>query len=157
MPNFKKVRRSKKKERSRCRGFKSHRGHIFKMIKRMLKKIGILKDKDKSKTKFKIRKLKGVAHSAISLDYRDPLKEGFVIKYLPPKIEANLLTHKITPNLKGDDIEKHFKLVFKWFPEVLEKEGIPIKIIEEAKIIVEPGSRPVCVIKAEGRIYSSED
>jgi len=101
---------------------------------------------------FKIRKLKGIANNAIEIDWRDPLKSGLLIPY---EIEANLLTRKIKPDPKGDDIEKHFNIVFKWFEEVLEKENIPKEIIDEAKIIAKPGAKQKCIIKTKGKTYSS--
>ena len=117
-------------------------------IQKILKKLGFLKPK------MNLKKLKGIANNAVEVDWRNPFHFDFISA--PFTVKVDLITGKITPNMKGDDVEKSYKIVTKWFHEVLKKEGIPIEIIDEAKIIVESKKNPVCIIKAKGREYSSK-
>ena len=123
-------------------------------IQKVLKKLGFFKSKDKSKTSFKLKKLQGIANNAVEVDWRNPFHNHFISA--PFTIKVDLINGKITPAMKGDDVEKSYKIVTRWFHEVLKKEEIPIGIIDEAIIVIEPKKKPRCIIKAEGKIYSSK-
>ena len=66
----------------------------------------------------------------------------------------DLLTGTITPDMKGDDVEKYYKGISKWFHEVLPKVGIPIDVIDKAIIVITPDGKE-CIIQAQGREFRS--
>ena len=100
----------------------------------------------------KLKKLQGIANNAINVDdWYCP----FEMITPPFNIEVDLLKSKLIPDMKGDDVEKFYKGISKWFHEVLEKEGIPIEVIEKAVIQIGPNKKPKCIIKAKGKTYSN--
>jgi hypothetical protein len=101
----------------------------------------------------KLKKLQGIANNAVNVgDWCYP----FVFITPPYEIEVDLLKGKLNPDMKGDDVEKFYKGISKWFHEVLAKEEISINTIEKAVIQIKPNARPKCVILAKGKTYSSE-
>ena len=105
----------------------------------------------------KLIRLRSVANNAIrdsiwTSEYHGPIPTyHFGIKH---DFTVDLLTGKLTPDMKGDDIEEYYQAMSKWFHRALEKEGIPLEIIEEAVIYITPNGRK-CVIKANGRTFES--
>ncbi|MFX0028534.1 MAG: hypothetical protein ACFE8B_04960 [Candidatus Hermodarchaeota archaeon] len=73
-----------------------------------------------------------------------------------PEIEIiiDLKLGTIKPDLKGDDVERYYRSIIKWFHEVLPKEGIPIEVIESAILKINPKGK-YCDIEAQGRKFSS--
>ena len=43
--------------------------------------------------------------------------------------------------MKGDDVEKYYQAMSKWFHQVLPKEGIPLKAIESATVTINPNGK----------------
>ena len=81
---------------------------------------------------------------------RDPFDH-----YTPEiEIEVNLITGKITPDMEGDDVEKFYTSISKWFREVLPKEGISINVIEKAIIQLSPQGK-AAIIQAQGREFKA--
>lgn len=70
------------------------------------------------------------------------------------EIEVDLLTGKLTPDMEGDDVEKFYTSISKWFREVLLKEGIPIQIIDKAIIQLSPQGK-TAIIQAQGREFKA--
>ncbi|MFX0102499.1 MAG: hypothetical protein ACFFCS_23230 [Candidatus Hodarchaeota archaeon] len=68
---------------------------------------------------------------------------------------VDLITGTITPGRDGDDVEKYYAAMSKWFHGALEKEKIPLKEIESAKIIFTLPDNVNCFIKAGGRTFES--
>jgi len=110
------------------------------------------KRKDYKKNNFKIKKLQGIANNAVKVDYRNP----FRMISAPSTINVNLITRKISPKMKKDDVSRSYKMVTKWFHEAIKKEGIPLRLIKKAEIIIEPQKYPRCIIETENRIYYSK-
>ena len=105
----------------------------------------------------KLSKLKSVAYNAIRTSrgnekgyMRDPF-EQFTPEF---EIVVDLITGKLSPDMGGDDVEKYYSAISKWFREVLPKEGIPIEIIDKAIIIITPKEKR-CIIKAQGREFTA--
>lgn len=70
------------------------------------------------------------------------------------EIEVDLITGKLTPDMEGDDVERYYTAISKWFREVLRKEGIPIEVIDKAIIKLSPKEK-ICIIQAQGREFTS--
>lgn len=68
---------------------------------------------------------------------------------------VDLLTGTVTPNREGDDLERFYLAMSKWFLQVLEKEKIPVDVIESAKIVADLPESYTCVIKAGGKTFES--
>jgi hypothetical protein len=73
-----------------------------------------------------------------------------------PEIEIliDLKEGTFVPELGGDDVERYYKEIIKWFHQVLPKEGIPIEIIDKAILKITPYGKE-CVIEAQGRSFKS--
>ncbi len=78
----------------------------------------------------------------------------YPFEHLRPKetIMIDLVGGILTPDREVDDVEKYCKAMAQWFWEVLEKEGIPMNVIESATVSITPESRK-CGIKVQGRIF----
>jgi hypothetical protein len=103
----------------------------------------------------KINRLKSVINqvlresSADSGGYRlDPFY------HYTPEIEIiiDLKSENITPDFEGDDVERYYRSIIKWFHEVLPKEGIPIDVIDSAILKISPKGK-CCKIEAQGRKF----
>jgi len=70
------------------------------------------------------------------------------------EIKVDLITGKLTPNMEGDDVERYYTAISKWFHEVLMKEQISIEVIDEAIIKLSPKEKR-CIIRAQGREFTS--
>ena len=70
------------------------------------------------------------------------------------EIEVDLLTGKLTPDMEGDDVEKFYTPISKWFREVLLKGGIGIEVIDEAIIKLSPQGK-MGTIQAQGREFKA--
>ena len=70
------------------------------------------------------------------------------------EIEVDLITGALTPDMEGDDVEKFYTSISKWFCGVLSKEGIPIEIIDKAIIKIAPQGK-TCIIQAQGREFKA--
>ncbi|MFX1340217.1 MAG: hypothetical protein ACFFDK_16520 [Promethearchaeota archaeon] len=105
----------------------------------------------------KLNKLKSVAYNAIRTSTSDDI--GYLLDpfehYTPEfDIEVDLISGKITPNMEGDNVERYYMAISKWFHEVLPKEGIPIEVIDEALIKLSSKEKR-CIIRAQGREFTS--
>lgn len=105
----------------------------------------------------KLSRLKSVAYNALRTSsgdengyFHDPFEH-----YTPEfEIRIDLISGKMIPNMQGDDVERYYIRISKWFHEVLPKEGIPIEIIDEALIILSPKEKR-CIIKAQGKKFTA--
>ncbi len=81
----------------------------------------------------------------------------YPFEHVRPKetIVIDLVRGILLPDREGDDVEKYYKAISRWFHEVLEKERIPMAVIETAILTITPDLRK-CEIKAQGRIFSAE-
>ncbi len=61
----------------------------------------------------------------------------------------------MTPAMTGDDVERFYLAMTKWFHQALEKEGIPLEVIESAKLIISPSGKR-CIIIARGKTFKAE-
>ncbi|NVM02195.1 MAG: hypothetical protein HWN67_07655 [Candidatus Helarchaeota archaeon] len=106
----------------------------------------------------KLIRLRSVANNALRPSMWNPEAFGYYpFEHFRPrrKIIVDLISGTLTPDMEGDDVERYYKLMSKWFHEVLKKEGIPIDVIESATITITPEKR-TCVIIAQGRTFSAE-
>jgi hypothetical protein len=105
----------------------------------------------------KLSKLKSIAYNAIRTSAVDD--KGYILDpfehYTPEfEIEVDLITGKLTPDMEGDDVERYYTAISKWFHDVLPKEGIQIEVIDKAVIKLSPQEKR-CIIQAQGREFSS--
>ncbi|MHA2249670.1 MAG: hypothetical protein ACXAD7_04870 [Candidatus Kariarchaeaceae archaeon] len=69
------------------------------------------------------------------------------------EIRIDLLTGEIQPHKhSADDVGLYYKAIAQWFLKVLQKEGIPIDIIESAILTINSEGKE-CIIIAQGRIF----
>ena len=69
----------------------------------------------------------------------------------------DLITGTITPSRDGYDVEKYYEAMSKWFHGALEKEKIPLEVIESAEIIFTMPDTVNFFIKAGGRTFESHE
>lgn len=107
----------------------------------------------------KLKKLRSIANNALRTSIWTPVQIGtYPFEHVRPNqiIIIDLIKGELTPDMKGDDVEKYYKVMSKWFHVALEKEGIPVEVIESATITITPELRK-CEIKAQGRAFTAED
>jgi len=105
----------------------------------------------------KLNRLKSIAYNAIRTSTGD--EKGYMLDpfehYTPEfEIEVDLITGKIRPDREGDDVERYYTAISKWFHEVLPKEGIPLDVIGKAVIKLSPKEKR-CIIQAQGKEFVS--
>ena len=108
--------------------------------------------------KMKLIKLKSIAYNALRTETGSSngyMEDPFYHTTPTREILVDLISCTLTPNMQGDDVEKYYKAISKWFHEVLPKEGIPIEVIEKAIIMISPKGKK-CIIEAQGRKFTSE-
>ena len=87
----------------------------------------------------KLNRLKSIVNDALRTSaatedgYRlDPFEH-----YTPEeKIIVNLINGNFSPEREGDDVEKYYSAISKWFNEVLKKEGLFFEVIEKAILVI---------------------
>jgi hypothetical protein len=105
----------------------------------------------------KLRRLKSIANNAVRDSIWTPETVGIApFSIIRPKETTivDLINGTLTPDQQGDDVEKFYKSMSRWFHHVLRKEGIPLNIIESAKIIISPSGKE-CIIRANGKTFKS--
>lgn len=105
----------------------------------------------------KLNRLKSVVNQVLKTSANVDGKYGLdpFYHYTPEiEIEVDLLTGKLTPDMEGDDVEKFYTSISKWFREVLPKEGIPIEVIDKAIINISPQGK-TGIIQAQGREFKA--
>ncbi len=105
----------------------------------------------------KLSRLKSIANNAVRDSILTP--ESIMIEpfsTIRPKetIVVDLVNGNLTPDMKGDDVEKFYKNMSTWFHQALKKEEIPLNIIESAKIVISSSGKE-CVIIANGKTFKS--
>jgi len=77
--------------------------------------------------------------------------------YTPEEeIIVDLIHGTFSPEREGDDVEKYYGAISKWFLDVLPKEGISIDVIDKATLIISSKGKK-CIIEAGGRQFIAED
>jgi hypothetical protein len=105
----------------------------------------------------KLNRLKSVVKHVLRESSSD--SQGYMVDpfyHYTPEIEIliDLKKGTFTPDLGGDDIERYYRSIIKWFHQVLPKEGIPIEIIDNAILKITPNGKE-CAIEAQGRSFRS--
>lgn len=106
----------------------------------------------------KLRRLKSIANNAVRDSIWTPEPIGIEpFSTIRPKetIIVDLVNCNLTPDRKGDDVEKFYKSMSRWFHQALKKEGIPLNIIESAKVTISTSGKK-CIIIACGKTFKSE-
>ena len=106
----------------------------------------------------KLIRLRYIANNALRDSIWTPETIGFSpFEHMRPNqtIVIDLVHGKCTPDMEGDDVEKYYQAMSKWFYGALKKEGIPINIIESATITLTPEYRK-CEIKAQGKTFTAK-
>lgn len=105
----------------------------------------------------KLIRLRSIANNAIRDSIWTPEAIGiYPFDHVRPRetIIVDLISGTLMPDMKGDDVEKYYKAMSKWFHQALEKEGIPLDVIESAKITITPKDKQ-CTIIAGGKTFKS--
>ncbi len=107
--------------------------------------------------KMKLNRLKSIVNQTIRESSGD--SQGYMVDpffYHTPEFEIiiDLKTGTFSPDLGGDDVERYYKSIIEWFHKVLQKEGIPLEVIDQAVLKINPKGKE-CIIKAQGREFSS--
>jgi hypothetical protein len=105
----------------------------------------------------KLNRLKSIINQIIresSGDSQDYMVDPFYHHTPEFEIIIDLKTGTFSPDMGGDDVERYYKSIIKWFYEVLPKEGIPLEIIDQAILKINPKSKE-CIIKAQGKEFSA--
>ncbi len=106
----------------------------------------------------KLNRLQSVANNAVrdSIWSHKPTGEDPFSYHAPPfEIVVDLVKGTLTPDMEGDSVEEFYTTMSRWFHDVLQKEGIPLEVIESATITISPSSEKKCVIVASGRTFES--
>lgn len=106
----------------------------------------------------KLVRLKSIANNATRDLIRTP--EGILLDpfqaWRPLQvIVIDLLKGLLSPDMEGDSFEQYYKAISRWFHGALQKEGIPLEVIESATLTITPEKGKKCVIKAQGRVFES--
>lgn len=115
----------------------------------------------------KLNRLKSIANNAVrpSNWTTSDLKSAFdPFEHVQPKgtFIVNLISGTITwqPEegkellVEDDDVANFYKAMAQWFHQALEKEKIPLDIIESAIIRITPEAKQ-CIIVADGKTFES--
>jgi hypothetical protein len=105
----------------------------------------------------KLNRLKSIVNQVIRESSGD--SQGYMVDpfyYYTPKFEIiiNLKAGTFTPKMGGDDVERYYKSIINWFHKILAKEKVPIEIIDQAILKINPKGKE-CTIKAQGREFRS--
>jgi hypothetical protein len=106
----------------------------------------------------KLSRLQSVANNAVRDSIWTPEPAGYdpLSFHAPPEvITVDLKTGAISPSGDGDSVEEYYGMMSRWFRDVLEKEGIPLDVIESATLTITPTREKKCVIMAQGRRFES--
>lgn len=106
----------------------------------------------------KLIRLKSIANNAIRSSIWTPEPMGIdpFHRFRPREtIVVDLISGDIKPERQGDDVERFYKAMSKWFHRALKKEKIPLSVIESAKITISPSGKK-CIITAQGKEFESE-
>ncbi|MHA1959248.1 MAG: hypothetical protein ACW99U_03415 [Candidatus Thorarchaeota archaeon] len=106
----------------------------------------------------KLSRLQSVANNAVRDSIWTPKPAGYdPLSFHAPSevITVNLKTGTITPERDGDSVEEYYSMMSRWFHDVLEKEGIPLDVIESAILTITPNREKKCIIIAQGRRFES--
>jgi hypothetical protein len=107
----------------------------------------------------KLNRLKSIVNDAIrtSVATEDGYRLDPFEHYTPEeKIIVDLIQGTFSPEREGDDVEKYYRAISKWFLDVLPKEGLSIDIIDKATLIISPKGKK-CIVEAGGRQFIAED
>jgi hypothetical protein len=105
----------------------------------------------------KLIRLRSIANNAVRDSIWNPELIGiepFSIIRPQKTIFVDLIKGTLNPDMKGDAVEKFYLGMSKWFHQALEKEKIPITVIESAVITITPEGKQ-CTIIAEGKTFKS--
>lgn len=105
----------------------------------------------------KLVRLKSLANNAVRELIRSPegiLLDPFLAWKPTQVIVIDLLKGLLSPDMEGDSVEQYYKAMSKWFHSALQKEGIPLEVIESATLTITPEGKK-CIIKAQGRTFES--
>ena len=76
--------------------------------------------------------------------------------YTPEEeIIVDLINGTFSPEREGDDVEKYYRAISKWFLGVLPKEGLSLEVIDKATLIISPKGKK-CIVEASGRQFTAE-
>ena len=105
----------------------------------------------------KLNRLKSIVNQTIRESSKD--SQSYIVDpfyHQTPKFEIiiDLKAGSLFPDMGGDDVECYYKSIIDWFHNVLPKEGIPINIIDEAILKINPKGKE-CIIKAQGKEFSA--
>lgn len=109
-------------------------------------------------TLMQLKRLKGIANDALRQFMLTPARMTnplFQFGKINENITVDLLTGKIDPPRKGDDVEDYYRNLSSWFKDALLKEGIPIAIIDKAVIVITTDGAQICTITANGKMFES--
>ncbi|KKN27474.1 hypothetical protein LCGC14_0864300 [marine sediment metagenome] len=78
-------------------------------------------------------------------------------EHYTPEVEitVDLINGKLSPEREGDDVEKYYRAISKWFRDILPKEGLSLEVIEKATLIISPKGKK-CIVEADGRQFKAE-
>lgn len=106
----------------------------------------------------KLGRLQSIANNAVRDTIWTPEPAGFdPFSFAKPawEIIVDLITGELSPDMEGDSVEEFYKAMSRWFHQVLEKEGIPLDVIDSAIIRITPDGGKKCIIVAQGRTFES--
>ena len=76
--------------------------------------------------------------------------------YTPEEeIIVDLINGTFSSEREGDDVEKYYRAISKWFLEALPKEGLSLEVIDKAILIISPKGKK-CLVEAGGRQFTAE-
>ena len=106
----------------------------------------------------KLNRLKSIVNDLVRTSISRPNGQYLIdpFEHYTPEIEIkiDLKNKTFTPDLDGDAVETYYTAISDWFHEVLLKEGIPIRVINEAILTISPKGKD-CFIVANGRKFRS--
>ena len=107
----------------------------------------------------KLNRLKSIVNDVIRTSVAT--EDGYSLDpfehYTPEEeIIVDLIQGTFSPEREGDDVEKYYGAISKWFLDVLPKEGLSIDIIDKATLIISPKGKK-CIVEVGGKQFTAED
>ena len=105
----------------------------------------------------KLKKLKSIANNSLRSELWTPQPIGEdPFHWMKPthEITVDLIKGELSPSMGGDSVERYYKGISEWFHVALQKEGIPLEVIDRAVLLIAPHGK-ACIIEAQGRIFRS--
>ena len=106
----------------------------------------------------KLNRLKSIVNEVLRTSAAT--EDGYLLDpfehYTPEEeIIVDLINGTFSSERDGDDVEKYYRAISKWFIDVLTKEGLSLEAIDKATLTISPKGKK-CIVEAGGKQFKAE-